>query len=462
MVNIKVRIIRKKTKNRQLVLGFTIPIKELRKIKSKEGDFIKISIKKREKETNYYISIKTKCPSRKHPQIRRAIPKEIVKKLRIKANDIIKLKISSIKDPRTKKLINNGKIDILATIPEKTNSNQKIMIDYNPKKDKEYCNVWYCSGHGQNIKPIKLKRWIKINKELGEFFGLMQAESRKTGTKFDFTNNLISEHKIFINVTKEFGIPKESWKYSFFYNPNMKKKTTIKQISKFKKEFNINYKVNPIKNERLTKVAFCCCINKTLLGQIMINLLCQIRSTISHDETFFIKNINNFAKGFISKTLLGDGTVVLNKTNKGIVVSISEQDPQSQEDIKKILKKFGIKSFFMQNKIILNTKFKEYLWLLENNAFINHQNRIKLIKLIFNILYIDSFYTRLNIKGETDKEKFSEKHNLSKGTANMYLYRNYKKGFLTKKGKSYQLSKEGKNCINILKRAKRELSLTNT
>ena len=456
-----IKITQRGIRNGRQVLGFTIPIKKLRGIKANEGDFIRVNIKKGDIEAHYYIFVNKKCHSRKKLQIRKAIPKEIIAKLRLKDNDLIKFKVSLINNIRKEKLIIKGYIDILAAIPKRTKSNKEIMLDYCYKRNKGFCHVWYCSGQGKKIEPIRLNRWIKINCELGEFFGLMQAESRKAGTKFDFTNNLISEHKLFTKVAENFGIKKQSWKYSFFYNPYMKEEDTNIQVSKFKKEFNISHKVNLIKNERLTKVAFCSYINSTLLGWIMTNILCQLRSEMGRQRSNN-ERATNFRKGFISKVLLGDGTVVLNKANKGLDISISEQDPQSQKDIKRILKKEEIGSYFMQNRIDLLTGFEEYLWLLKNNAFINHPNRKKMIRCILSNFYVNCFYTRLREK--IDKEQFQKKHKLNKNPTNIFLYRNYKRGYLIKKGKTYELSKKGKEAISILKNAEKELksSLTNT
>ena len=49
------------------------------------------------------------------------------------------------------------------------------------KDNEEWIRVWFSSKFGGNTKSIELKRYILIDRNSGEFFGLFQAESGKYG-----------------------------------------------------------------------------------------------------------------------------------------------------------------------------------------------------------------------------------------------------------------------------------------
>ena len=64
-------------------------------------------------------------------------------------------------------------------------------------------------------------------------------------------------------------------------------------------------------------------------------------------------------------------------------IVLSEEEQQSQKDIKNILAKFNINSNIYLNKLDISTKFDSCMWFLENDLFIGHvNNRNKFLKYI--------------------------------------------------------------------------------
>lgn len=434
-----------------LKLKFTVPAKKIREIGAKSGDYLKIIINGRE-DLKYYTKVPKIPPSRTNLQTKKDIPKNIVKLLEIKEGDILNVDISLVNNYRSENLIVEGMLDILAIV-QRYERDCPIMVDLEKENGEEFCNIWYCSGQGGNAKSVRLKRYIKIDRQLGEFFGLMQAESRKGGLKFDFTNNLLSEHQLFIDVAERFGVSMDLWNYQVFFNSSMNNDELSKDISKIKNMFCISKKIILTENNLLNKVALTIYIDSNLLAIIMINIMRILRKRIADNLDFaFLKN---FAIGFVSKDLLGDGSV----TSRGgaIDIMISEQDLHSQRDIVKIFGNLGIRTSTYRNRILLKTDLITYLWFIENKVFAGHQNRKKLLKLILNNYYIKSLYDRINGYTSYTARKLADRHGLKRDTAYMFLLRNKRRGFLENNHSCFILTNQGQEFIRIINEAKNEL-----
>jgi len=453
--NIKVKVTADGEKIR-----FTIPAIKLREINAKTGDYVKVSIKKDKYRTTYYVSIPSMPISRTNLQVKRNIPKEFVKKSNLRARDFIDLNISLMENKRSTELIKGGELDILTTIPGMMESSRPVMVDLFKKNNEEYCRVWYCLGQGGNAKPIELKRYIKIDRQLGEFFGLMQAESRKNGHKFDFTNNLASEHKLFMQIAGRFGISHDLWKFEIFYNPNMSKDDVKKQVSIFKKNLCINRKITYVKSRTLSKVALAIYIDCNILAKIMISTMLKLRSKVANSMD--TKKLKEFAIGFICKDLLGDGTIICSP-KRGAYIEISEENLESQQDITQILGNLGIKTRINKNKIIFKTNLGVYLWLLRNKAFEGHINRRKLINFTLSNYYVKGLYNRFKKDIPYTSIGFANKNKLKLSTAQMFLRRNTIRGFLVyyknKNLNVYKLSPKGQIFLGIIKNAEKELTI---
>ncbi|MDP2939702.1 MAG: hypothetical protein Q8O13_06480 [Candidatus Omnitrophota bacterium] len=322
--------------------------------------------------------------------------------------------------------------------------------------DKDLLKIWYfCSP---KPKPVIIKRFIKIDRQLGEFFGLVQAESGKKGAKFSFTNKFLSEITFFIEYFKNFEI-NENWNYTIYHNPNLKEGLD-KEVKLLKEHLKIvNKKISLVKNRNLCHIIYNIDISSTVLRMVMITLLKTLRDYISNIEPLS-GELKEFATGFIIKDLIGDGTVCINKSNRGLGINISEQDRTSQKDIAEILKKLGIIANIVGIRVCLSTDFKSCLWYIKNNAFVGHDyNRLKLLYYFLDLHYIKSFYRRFNEFNRMHITLFAKAYNLSYGTAGMFLLRNSKRGYLDFEGKGvYSINQTGRSLIELIEKAKKEYS----
>lgn len=426
----------------------TIPLECIKKLKAKPNDHLRIFVKKFDYE--HVIKIHPKSKSRKYLQVKTAIPKEVVQKFKPKKGDPIKINIELFENLRSNKLIKNGYLDILAAIPLNI-ENKTILIEL---LDRDLLKIWYFGN--TKPKPIILKRFIKIDRQLGEFFGLVQAESGKKGERFSFTNKFLSEITFFIEYFKNFGV-NEDWNYIIYHNPKLKEELE-KEVKLLKDHLKIvNKKISLIKNKTLCHIIYNIDISSIVLRIIMITLLKTLRNYIS-DVKMFSKELKEFAEGFIIKDLIGDGTVGFNKTSGGLNITISEQDLDSQKDIVKILKKLGISTNICGIKINLSRSLENYFWYLKKGAFVGHDyNRKKLLYHFLDSYYTKSFYERFSEFDRMHITSFAKVHNLSYNTAQMFLFRNSKRGYLDFEGNgTYSLNQESESLIELIKNAKKE------
>lgn len=153
----------------------TIPLNLIKKLKTKTNDYLKIIFKDYNCES--IIKIPSKSKSRRYLQIKATIPKKLIEIIKLQIRKSIKIEVKLIKNVRSNNLIKNGFLDILSAVPI-TIENKTILIE---SLRKDLLKVWYFDK--SKPKPITLKRFIKIDRKLGEFFGLMQAESGKKKRK---------------------------------------------------------------------------------------------------------------------------------------------------------------------------------------------------------------------------------------------------------------------------------------
>jgi hypothetical protein len=427
-------------------LKFTISLRDLKEMNLVSGDYTRITVEG--KTYDFILRVPKKSPSRKGIQFKSTFPQDMAKKLNFKRGDIIRIKISKIDNFRGKKVIYKNKIDISSIIPLQYNFKQ-ILVE---SLENDRILVWFDSC--TKPKPIVINRFIQLNKELGGFFGLMQAESRKKGKKFDFTNKLHSEVLFFKKMFNKFGV-KEKWEYTLYYNPN--KINLQKEMNIMKKRFTIPIKnVSCIEQNNLTDVAYSIHINSTILRIIMLSLLKSLRNQISTcNGTFKLKD---FATGFIIKYLAGDGHVCINNANSGLDVIITEKDKLSQLETTQILNNLNINSNLSGIKIKLSSNLKSMLWYLNHGAFLNHTyNRYKLVHYFLNLHYIKKFYKRFKYIKSISIKEFAKLNDLSYSSSSAYLNRHSKLGTLELGGKgTYKINEKGSKLIVLIKKIKDE------
>ena len=72
--------------------------------------------------------------------------------------------------------------------------------------------------------------------------------------------------------------------------------------------------------------------------------------------------------------------------------------------------------------------------------------------------YVKNLYDRFNGYDFYTAKNLSEKFKLKKSTAYMFLLRNKRRGFLTSKGGYFTLANKGHGFIEIINKAKNELT----
>lgn len=273
----------------------------------------------------------------------------------------------------------------------------------------------------------------KFHNSTGEFFGLMQAESRKIGYKFDFTNNLISEHKLFIEVAEQLGISRSRWSFGVIYNPNLGETEVFAAKELFAQNLNLAKQNGYItKSRTINDVAYSIYISSTLLNLVMNTLL----KIFMKELPVYVQqkgNIKEFCKGFVLKDLLGDGTIVFPSVH-GVQIVISEEDKEAQNAIACMFRIFGIAAYKNLNKIYLSTNFDSVLWFLQNDAFLGHiKNQKKLESYVKRNFYFTMLEKRIkHIKSKVDAKTFANLAGLKLPNAKRYLETAYRRGFLQK------------------------------
>ena len=415
------------------------------------GDYFKVNLSTENKVGHFYMRTSKKCPSRKYIQMRRKLPKETIQELKLKSGSIIQdVKLEKI-EKRFMEIIDNNCLDILAL------NIKEGVIDTFTKGSTRWIIVWKSRKEGGIMNPVELKRFIPINRSLGEFFGLMQAESRKGGHKFEFTNISIELHQQFLNSAKEyFGIPPSAWKFGVIYNPKYSDEKVEYEKKKFGKVTGIIQDRGYVtKSNTVSTFAYQIYIDKKMLNHVMNYLLISLRNPSDKDKELLIWK--EFYTGFIIKCMRGDGHITLNKQLNHIEIVLTEPDRIAQINIIEILNLFGIKASVNGIRIDISTNVEACLWFFENGLFLGHQdNREKLIKYLRNNYYTNILNKRLKIIGDCCTiQEFSKKNMISCATAGMYLLRNAERGFLEnikkdKKRVEYKLTEKGEHFLSLM------------
>lgn len=417
----------------------------------KYNNFYKVIIRKKNETEYFYFRIPKKCPSRKYLQIRRKLPEETIRNLQLKPNDNIELvRIFEIKKYNSNILLDKH-INLLSL---KLDS---IMIDKFSRNGIEWVRFWQSTKNGGRTIKVDLKRFVPIDRKLGEFFGLIQAEARKNGSKFDFTNVLKSEHKIILDIFKNyFGVSRSRWSFGLICNPKFSKDRIEEEKLSFAKELGLNPKKGyDTRSKTIISFAYNIYINRKILNLVMNKILILLREDA--DKKIGNKNLKEFYRGFLIKCLLGDGHVAINRDLTSMDLILSEKNKKAQQDIMNILNSFNINSRASGIRIDISTNIDACMWFLENGLFIGHnKNRNKFLKFLNNNFYIKTRLKRFSKIGNscTTKE-FAEKNLLSCNTAKMYLNRNVERGFLKNSYKPntgfvYKLTNKGSKFLSTI------------
>lgn len=412
-------------------------------------EFVSVTIQKNGICHSFSLRVPSKSPSRRYLQVRRKIPEDIIRVLDLHPDDNVEFNGIERIEKECAEPFKGNFFDMLSLKLD------NVMIKPFVRDDEEWVYFWKSSKAGGVTNPIELKRYIPINRKTGEFFGLMQAESRKFGYKFDFTNIRISEHRLFVQVAEQLGIPRSAWSFEVHYSPKLTKAEALEAKNKFANELRLdNLRGYITKNYAITSIAYTIDISSTILNLVMNKVLKILREKVLSyiNER---KNFKEFCEGFILKDLLGDGTVTL-PSNQGVQIAISEQDNESQKYIMKMFAIFNIKTNSILNKIYVSTNFESVFWFLQNNAFLGHEeNRLKLQSYVKGNYYFTNLERRLKlINGAINSRVFADASGLNLPAAKRFLERTYRRDFIEKRKYKnvniYCLNERGKEFLEMM------------
>lgn len=455
----------------------TISLQAVRELEAQPGDYLKVRAAKNEKECMFYVQVPQVPPSRKYLQVRRSIPEAIAKELGIKPGDEVELTLLElVRREKPTEIFTEGKIDLLAASPEYSHSGRPLMVDVFMRDGDEWMRVWYSAGQGNKPKEIEIKRYLPLNRASGEFFGLLQAEGRKSGSRFDFTNTLVEEHARLVNFVNDI-VKGAEWSMDVFYNAGLTDKVARQKLQYFLKTVKISpRRVSFIKHQTVSDCAFTVRINSTVLGEMLMAALRMIRSKAAElaRDGKLERGLREFCKGFALKDLLGDGSVALQlirgrRKSRGMIITLNEVNEMFQADIISILSGLGLRttpcSKNKTSRIGLRKNLQTYIWILKNGAFVEHfRNRGK-----FLASFYDNHYTKklLRLSGFRGKamttQQFAKITRISTDAAHMYLSRHVKKGHLyllggkNRRENKYGLTREGELLVKALERGLEEL-----
>lgn len=348
-------------------LGISLNKHQLEKLNLNKGDYVSVKI--------YNIEVHATFVTRFNYNI--TLRKSFADILKLEPDDEITVIIEPIVNlERTKEIFRNNKIDLLSLIPEKTSLGYEIFATPFKRNNKQWLRIWYAHERGSG-RQIELIRYVDIS-AFGRILGQLQAEGTKSFKHVVFTNKLISEHKDFVNFLGEFGIRRDSIAVDLYFNKDRYDSEFIQNLVK-EFETKIDTKVDNIRPARSKTYGFRTFISNTIFSEILMNAMEKTRRTIS-SENILSPTLKEFADGFLSKLLTGDGS--LDITNNPRVI-IADGNEEYREDYIKILKRLGFKAKSSKPIFVrFYCGFLKLLYLYKIKAFYGTNNWARLLEAI--------------------------------------------------------------------------------
>jgi bifunctional DNA-binding transcriptional regulator/antitoxin component of YhaV-PrlF toxin-antitoxin module len=392
---------------------------------------------------------------RAHGPIEVVMPKFVRNKLQLKIGDVFELlEIRNIKRPKPpSQLIRNGNVDLLFLLPRKMSNGKEIIVDY----DHDYIRLW-----SLKCQELRLKRFVKIDK-LGKFFGLMQAESAKSGNKFDFINIFYNLHKEFLFLLNSLcNIANLEFKCYLQYNPRTtSRKEAEKSAIEFLKTTRLSSELKFVKNHGVGRVPpVDLCVFSKLLNEVFLGMLNNLRHYLSYKK--LDKDEKALAEFFVSKILTGDGTIKVRKREGHFTPYIKIFDlVPSLEDYKKILSNLGIGSRIDENEFELRLlcNWDTAVYLYKIGAFDGHDtNRRKLLDALTNHSKTKSLGKLSLFKAIPLTLSQIIKAPNTKQSTNYWLNNRISEGYLKKAQNKYLLTKKGYDVLNFIKNLNKKVN----
>jgi hypothetical protein len=358
--------------------------------------------------------------------------------------------------------IENGKVDILSIIPEKTHRGYRICVDNHEKDGESWLSVWYCHLRGA-AREIELKQFVDISK-LGQLLGQLQAEGDKNFSWVAFKNSSISEHADFVSALRELGVFScISARCSF--NPNKSSEQAAREYSEeYRRTTSITISsINKMDGMRGTLAAYTY-VRSTILAQILLFAMDEIRSGSIKNEPL--------RQNFIAKLLSGDGTldVRIRARKLDVKLRIVDQNLRYLDDYAALLSSEGFRCKVVPDRITLrsNCTWLKLLKLYRIGAFRNGRNWIKLLCSIMiaakgkqNRGY--KRVSELSRLQDVTSDNVSSEYKIGRRSANLWIGNMRKLGLLQKtrnasssKGACYSVTKLGLETSLLLREVERE------
>lgn len=359
-------------------------------------------------------------------------------------------------------------LDLLEFIPSKTWRGYDIKTE---KLENNTLKAFYKLPQG-GTKIIIINRFVDPIC-LGKLLGQMQAEGTKCKgitKRVVFTNVLINEHKSFIDSLEKIIVSKNIIKVRCFYNPKRVNQDSINNyITLLEKETNREVKFKAITNERVILFSQTV-VERALLAEVILNAMNNLRNKIANH---FSQSLRVFSENFLSKLLIGDGSLNITRNNSGrgrfrITGYISDDDKLFRDDYRKILKNFKIAviKYDKDRRVYFKPNSRNLIFLYTIGAFKGTNNWKKLLKSIFlkktNLIFYKKFSKLFELNYFTLKD-IKNSFNISYNGAKIWCKHQRRKENIefVKKEKNnyiYKLTKKTLYSLNILENARNDLS----
>ena len=367
------------------------------------------------------------------------LPRAITKKLKLKPEDTLKIKIEKVSNAeRPQEIFKGNKIDLLSLVPERTSLEYEIFVDIFKKKNEEWLRIWYSHRRGSG-RQLEVKRHVDVL-YFGSLLGQMQAEGHKCIKYLIFTNQLITEHRDFISYLNQMGVTNELINVDLYFNSQKYDMESLQSfVDKFEKATKV--KINNIRPSKCKTFAYRTFVSNTILNEIVLNSMDKMRKIIINGS--LDQPLRSFAESFVSKLLTGDGTldIYVNRNDLKVKVSIVDKSPDYRADYKLILRKLG----FMANtldkyrSVYFSCPLVKLIYLYKIKAFYGSKNWNKLLKAINMIIRRrkgKSYFRLTKLMGkEFTIRDLSDKYKVSRVAAWDWTRNMKKKGYIKQSGK---------------------------
>lgn len=386
------------------------------------------------------------------------LPLKIFQQLSLGKNNIV---IEKLPERKSELIIFNNQIDLYFSLPNKIKHYDWPLVI---TKNQEKITVWSPQAY-----PHTIPRYLKLDEELFELFGLFQGEGYKKtpvgGTRIGFVNsdkeiiNYVLKH---LNKKLDISISQWSAFINYVYSGEQPSKIENKLIQEWSQKTKIhsnNFKrVNYLRGKGIRSAksgTLHIFIPQCVLGEIYLNILEIIEKLSTEKE--------KYAAAFLRGLMAADGSATLQKHKHYQTIRIAElavESTHEKELYNNILKKLGlnIKDYSFYNRKLCICGWDDFLKLAKIDAFRLHKTKRNNFKIGFQnhkqTRMIKKYLSPL-FKEKLSANQLMEKLKLkSQGSLLQTLQTQIKRGLVERKKieneYKYYLTKKGGEILEFL------------